>query len=266
MNTVNKMVSKNKYRIYESKDNTYFFLLDKNGAAVYAQDKTVLDKQEQYLSEFEQQAYRYPLAKNENIKEYPSLKSPDTLYKEVRKDKQFVLIADEKGRYEDRMGERGRNAFRDRPFYFCFKEKDENQIFSLPLYHEYIVVMANEGYTACDYFNLCYPSDVPHAYCCSEIVDCVAWENGKKEQYADKEPYDIITKEDIIKEFGTDLIKDTEEYGEQKARFGYRFAKPREPLPVDRKNGEYEEFRGMSQRVYEAQQALNKKNEEIIQE
>ena len=245
-NTINCMKSFNKYRIYEcGEKQIYFFVLNDKEEAIYGIGEEIFVRYNKLLLLFEQEAYRYFFNEGICVRSYPSMENPDWMYRGIRKSGRR-LISDENGRYFDRMGEFAKKCYSVDPYYFCFYKKEDRKMSGSYLYDEYVVVMATDSYTADDWFNLCYPSMLKYSLSCDKKY---AIDNWDAEKYADKEPYEVITEESILKEFGKGCAVRT---GINKLKFGQRMAKPRQMKPYMTKDevAFYQRFDDMLENRY----------------
>lgn len=229
-NTLNCMVSHNRYRIYEGSE-LYFFLLDKKNTAVYALGGDVFESAgfPKRLIMFEQEAYRSDAGYFDMMNRFASEKEPDLLYRKISGSPDYTLIADENGRYEDRMGQKALKCFADEAYYFTYKSREKAGM-PAPLYGEYIKVIASDIHTARFYMNLCYPSMLDGLASYSNEYCKDDWEKEGCMDYTGRNPYDLITKEKIVKEFGSASVYNLFTKKE-KFHFGMRVAKPRKVKP-----------------------------------
>lgn len=230
-NTVNIMVSHNKYRIYEGAgDALYFFVLDKKGKAIYGigEDTFRNNNFKKLIIKFELAAYGRDYGDSVIMKRYVSVSDPDSLYQKISSSKKYTLICDEKGRYEDKMGEFAKKCYAPEAFYFYF-EPEESAKMPAPLYGEYIKVIASDIETAIFWMELCYPSMLKKVTSYNQGYYEHEWKEANL-PVAEKEPYEIITKESIEREFGNSNIYRFND-PKEKVRFGCRKAKPRKIKP-----------------------------------
>lgn len=197
--------SANRFEAYEcdveDKDGSIFrtlilFVKSKDDEICYA--KSGYEKDLGMLSLTIEVLKRFSVENSGVLKLSEGLTNKEGLYEIVSK--AGVKVADEHGFYYDKETTPLAEAeFSDKNFYFTFN-KDEKT--NLPYHDAYLIVRANNIYTALDLYQINHPNMHENIINCSFYYGFPQWEKEIKQHFKGMQPKEIITAENTMERFG----------------------------------------------------------------
>lgn len=185
----------NHFEAYEYQNRLYLFIKDENMRIIYARDG--LEKEEGMLSLLCEVLKRYSLETSGVLALTEGMDDKENAY--IYMVNNAIRVADEHHTYCTEKTPEASKEFSDKNFYFTFNKDEKTQ---MPYHDAYLIVRANNIYTALDLYQINHPNVHTGIINCSYYFGYPEWEKEISKHWVGQEPKEIITAQSTYEKYG----------------------------------------------------------------